>query len=47
MLLSFRAGNEPKDVIAGMNKLYPDRFNPAPLLLSAIKAFEGLEETSK
>jgi glyoxylase-like metal-dependent hydrolase (beta-lactamase superfamily II) len=35
---------EPKDVIAGMNEIYPDRFNPAPLLLSAIKAFEGLKE---
>jgi glyoxylase-like metal-dependent hydrolase (beta-lactamase superfamily II) len=32
--------NDPKAVIAGMHELYPDRFNPAPLLLSAIKAFE-------
>jgi glyoxylase-like metal-dependent hydrolase (beta-lactamase superfamily II) len=36
----------PKDVVAGMNELYPDRFNPAPLLLSAIKAFDGLKDTS-
>jgi glyoxylase-like metal-dependent hydrolase (beta-lactamase superfamily II) len=29
-----------KDIITGMNTLYPDRFNPAALIMSAVRAFE-------
>jgi glyoxylase-like metal-dependent hydrolase (beta-lactamase superfamily II) len=33
-----------KDIINGMNKLYPDRFNPAALIMSAVRAFEVPKE---
>jgi hypothetical protein len=29
-----------KDIITGMTKLYPDRFNSAALIMSAVRAFE-------
>jgi glyoxylase-like metal-dependent hydrolase (beta-lactamase superfamily II) len=41
---ALETAKEPKDLIAEMNKLYPDRFNQMPLVFSAIKAFEGLKE---
>jgi glyoxylase-like metal-dependent hydrolase (beta-lactamase superfamily II) len=41
-----KTAKDPQDVVAQMTSLYPDRFNPAPVLWSAIKGLEGLKEES-
>jgi len=38
------SGAKDYKIVAEMTKLYPDRFNSAPLLFSSIQAFEGLNE---
>ncbi|KAF2092358.1 Metallo-hydrolase/oxidoreductase [Rhizodiscina lignyota] len=35
-----KTAKDRRAVIEGMNKLYPDRFNPAALIMSAVRAFE-------